>query len=112
MVYVLDMEGQPLMPTKNGGKVRHLLKQKKAKIVKREPFTIQLLYETTHYTQPITIGVDTGVKYIGISASTEKEELLVVEVRPRSKEIKENLSKRRENRRTRRGRKTRYRKPL
>lgn len=42
-VYVLDMNGQPLMPTRNGAKVRVLLKQKRAKVVSKCPFTIKLL---------------------------------------------------------------------
>lgn len=99
------------MPTKNGGKVRHLLKQKKAKIVRREPFTIQLLYETTDYTQNVVLGIDTGTQHIGLSASTEKEELIAIEAHPRSREIVKNLADRRMCRRNRRFRKTRYRKP-
>ena len=48
MVYVISIEGKPLMPTSNA-KARKLLKQKKAKVIKREPFTIKLLYKTTSY---------------------------------------------------------------
>jgi hypothetical protein len=51
LVYVISKEGKPLMPAERHGKVRILLKQKKAKVVIRKPFTIQLLYETTTYTQ-------------------------------------------------------------
>jgi hypothetical protein len=47
MVYVISKAGKPLMPTERHGKVRRLLKQGLAKVVKREPFTIQLLYDTT-----------------------------------------------------------------
>lgn len=50
MVYVLDKDGQPLMPTDRHGKVRRLLETNKAKVVKRCPFTIQLLYTTTNHT--------------------------------------------------------------
>jgi hypothetical protein len=45
MVYVLNKDGKPLMPTKRHGKVKHLLRSRQAVIVKRTPFTIQLLYE-------------------------------------------------------------------
>lgn len=45
-IYVLDKHGQPLMPTSRCGKVRKLLKQHKAKVTQRCPFTIQLLYKT------------------------------------------------------------------
>lgn len=51
MVYVTSKNGQPLMPTENHAKVRILLKNKKAKVIKRCPFTIQLEYDSTTYTQ-------------------------------------------------------------
>ena len=57
LVYVLNQNGQPLMPTERCGKVRRLLKSNKAKVVKRCPFTIQLLYITEQNTQPVTLGV-------------------------------------------------------
>ena len=41
MVYVLNVNGQPLMPTENHAKVRVLLRQSKAKVVNNCPFTIQ-----------------------------------------------------------------------
>lgn len=44
-VYVISKGGQPLMPTTRFGKVRRLLRDKKAKVVNRYPFTIKLLYE-------------------------------------------------------------------
>ncbi|WAM33604.1 RNA-guided endonuclease IscB [Caldicellulosiruptor morganii] len=110
MVYVISKEGKPLMPTKRHGKVRKLLKQGLAKVVRREPFTIQLLYDTTTYTQPVTVGVDIGSKVAGISAITEKEEVFSAEVELRQ-DIKKLLLERRELRRARRYRKTRYRKP-
>ena len=108
MVYILNMEGKPLMPTVRHGKVRHLLKDKKAKVVMRDPFTIQLLYETTEYTQPITLGVDAGSKHIGISASTEKKELYAAEEILRA-DVSESIQTRAQARRFRRYRKTRYR---
>lgn len=65
LVYVLNQNGQPLMPTHNGAKVRVLLKHKRAKVVSKCPFTIKLLYESTNFTQPLTLGIDTGSKYVG-----------------------------------------------
>jgi N6-L-threonylcarbamoyladenine synthase len=98
------------MPTTQHGHVRRLLKARKAHVVKRCPFTIQLDYETTNYTQEITLGVDAGSKTIGLSATTEKDVLYESEVILRN-DIVKKLSQRRELRRGRRGRKTRYRKP-
>ena len=107
-VYILSASGKPLMPTQRFGKVRHLLKSGRAKVVKREPFTIQLQYETTEYTQPVTLGVDGGSKTVGLSASTEKKEYYSGEFMLRS-DIPELISTRREARRGRKNRKTRYR---
>ena len=110
MVYVLNKDRKPLMPTERHGKVRRMLRDGQAKVIRREPFTIQLLYGTTEYTQPITLGVDAGSKHIGLSASTAKKELYAGEVQPRT-DVTEKLSTCREARRARRGRKTRHRKP-
>lgn len=109
MVYVINKYGSPLMPTNRHGKVRGLLKERKAKVIKRLPFTIQLLYDTTDFTQEITLGVDSGSKIIGISATTEDKILFEGNFELRN-DIVELLSSRRETRRTRRNRKTRYRK--
>lgn len=54
-VCVLSNNGERLMPTFRLGKVRRLLKDGKAKIVKHHPFTIQLLYDSKTNTQPIEI---------------------------------------------------------
>ena len=110
MVYVISKNGQPLMPTGNHAKVRVLLKTKKAKVIKRCPFTIQLAYDSTHYTQEVSLGVDSGSKYIGISATTKDKVLFESNVELRN-DIVDLLSTRRQNRRTRRNHKTRYRKP-
>ena len=109
MVYVISESGQPLMPTENHAKVRILLKNKKAKVINRCPFTIQLMYESTNHTQPVNLGVDAGSKHIGISATTEGKVLFESDVELRN-DIVDLLSTRRELRRTRRNRKTRYRK--
>ena len=109
MVYVISKNGQPLMPTENHAKVRVLLKSKKAKVIKTCPFTIQLAYDSTHYTQEITLGVDSGSKHIGLSATTKSKVLFESDIELRN-DIVNLLSTRRQNRRARRNRKTRYRK--
>lgn len=50
MVYVQDINGKPMMPTTRHGKVRRLLKDKKAVVVNLCPFTIKLMYVTSDYT--------------------------------------------------------------
>ena len=106
-VYVLNKHGEPLMPC-SPGKARLLLKQQKAHVVKRTPFTIKLLYGGAGYKQPITLGVDAGSKHVGLSASTEKREHYREEFTPRN-DVVDLLSTRKQNRRSRRNRKTRYR---
>ena len=114
MVYVLNQDGQPIMPTSNHAKVRVLLKNGEAKVVNRCPFTIQLLYPCDNKTQPISLGVDAGSKHIGISATTKGKNtvarvLYEADIALRN-DIVDLLSTRRELRRARRNRKTRYRK--
>lgn len=108
MVYVKSITGQPLMPTERHGFVRKLLKSGRAKVVQRCPFIIQLLYKSDTEIQPIVLGVDAGSKHVGLSACTEKEELYSAEMRPRN-DVVGLLSDRRQYRRGRRHRKTRYR---
>ena len=110
MVYVLDIDGQPLMPTERHGKVRRLLNNHLAKVVKRCPFTIQLLYQSTKETQSISLGVDAGSRHIGLAATTEKKVIYQEELIPRNDVVK-LLSARQALRRSRRNRKTRYRRP-
>lgn len=109
ITYVLSKNKEPLMSTKNGAKVRLLLKQKKAKVVKTKPFTIMLLYETTSYTQDITLGIDSGYNHIGFSAVTEKEEVISGEVK-----LLDDVSERIKNKkmyRNQRRKRLRYRQP-
>ncbi|MBT9164608.1 MAG: hypothetical protein DDT23_00610 [candidate division WS2 bacterium] len=87
-----------------------LLRQNKAVVVNRTPFTLQLLYATGESKQPIALGVDSGYTYIGLSAVTEKQELYSSEVALRTDMVKLN-SERRQYRRARRSRNTWYRQP-
>lgn len=102
MVYVTSITGNPLMPC-NPAKARKLLRDGKAKIVKYTPFTIQLLFECENQVQDITLGVDAGSKYIGLSATTKDKELFSSEVELRN-DVSSKLATRRQNRKTRRNR--------
>ncbi len=82
-VFVLNKHGNPLMPC-NPKKARLLLKQQKAVVAKQMPFTIRLLYGSSGYKQPVSLGVDAGSKHIGIAATTEKEVLFAEELTPRN----------------------------
>lgn len=91
-------------------KARLLLKEKKAIVKRRTPFTIQLTIATGEAKQPVTLGVDSGYKHIGLSATTKKAELYASQVELRQ-DITDLLSARLALRRSRRSRKTRYRAP-
>lgn len=109
-VYVLDMNGQPLMPTQRFGKVRRLLRDRKAKVVRSCPFTIRLLYEPkTKIVQEVVLGVDTGSKHVGVACVGNDKVLYQAQVELRD-DIKRKMDSRRMYRRNRRARKTRYRK--
>ena len=107
LVYVINRHGKPLMPC-SAAKARRLLRDGKAKVIRREPFTIRLNYGSSGYRQPVTLGVDAGSVHIGLSASTAKQELYSSDVQLRY-DVVELLATRRELRRRRRGKKTRYR---
>ena len=110
LVYVLKQNGQPFMPTERFGKVRRLLKEGKAKVVRREPFTIKLLYEPkTDVVQECYCSVDTGSRHIGVAVIGNDRVLYQSQTELRS-DIKKKMDRRRDFRQNRRYRKTRYRK--
>lgn len=87
-----------------------MLKAGKAVVVRRTPFTIKLTIATGETKQDVTLGVDAGARHVGISATTEKEEVFASEVALRQ-DITGLLADRLAFRRARRNRKTRYRAP-
>ena len=111
IVYVKSIHNEPLMPT-CPAIARILLKQGKAKVLRRCPFQIKLLYETEKaYVQRCTIAEDTGSGTLGAAAVTDDGKVYYMsEVEVRN-DIKKKMDQRRKYRRNRRNRKTRYRKP-
>ena len=75
MIYVLNSKGEPLMPTVRHGRVRHLLRDKKAFIVNYHPFTVQLTKERSNEIQEVSLGIDTGYENVGLSATTKDKVL-------------------------------------
>lgn len=110
MVYVISTENKALMPC-GPAIARLLLKQGKAKCIKRSPFTIKLLYEATEYTQELTLGVDTGSSKIGSAVVNNSGEVVYVSEVEIRNDIADKMTQRSKYRRNRRNRKTRYRKP-
>ena len=97
-VYVISKDGQPLMPTSRFGKVRRLLKNKKAKAVSRCPFTIKLLYEPESLVvQEVVLGQDTGSKHVGTACVANDKVLYQSEVALRD-DIKKKMDNRRSTR--------------
>ena len=110
MVYVLDIEGNPLMPTERHGWVRRSLRDGKAKVARRSPFTIQLTYkQENELEEEATLGMDIGYTNVGVSVVTEEKEIFSGDFKLRT-DIQERLATKRMYRRNRRSRKTRYRK--
>ena len=110
MVYVLNKEGKPLMPTNRHGKVRHLLETGKAKVVSREPFTIKLLYDSTNYVQDLTLGVDTGSGTFATAVTDKNNNVVYTSEVELRNDVTDKMKQRAKYRRNRRNRKTRYRK--
>ncbi len=109
LVFVLNRHGNPLMPCKPR-KARLLLKEGKAKVIRKNPFTIKLLYGSSGYKQEVTASIDTGSKKIGCAAIANNKVVYQSEIELRD-DVSRRMQQRKMYRRARRSRKTRYRKP-
>jgi 5-methylcytosine-specific restriction endonuclease McrA len=109
VVYVINKHGKPLMPC-SPRKARILLKLGKAKVIRRTPFTIKLLYGSSGYKQSLTHGIDTGSSEIGSAVVNDKEEVIYMSEITIRNDITKTMKSRATARRNRRNRKTRYRK--
>ena len=102
-VYVRNQNGRPLMPCKPA-KARKLLRDGKASVVDRCPFTIRLLWECEEQVQEVVLGIDKGSRYTGFSCVGKGAVLLSGELHHRQ-DVKDKLDARRRNRQHRRRRK-------
>ncbi|MBW4504018.1 MAG: HNH endonuclease [Scytonema hyalinum WJT4-NPBG1] len=110
-VFVLDTNKRPLDPVPPG-QARRLLKQGKAAVFRRYPFTIILKYAVPNpKVQPHQLKIDPGSKTTGLAIVQGDKVVWGAEVKHRGQQIKNDLESRRAIRRNRRNRKTRYRKP-
>jgi 5-methylcytosine-specific restriction endonuclease McrA len=116
-VFVIGADKQPLMPCRPA-RARILLKKRRAVVWRIEPFTIMLLdrtQENCESNQPLILKVDPGAETTGIALLMKRRGILTViwaaNLKHRGSFIKKRLDKRRGVRRSRRSRKTRYRKP-
>jgi 5-methylcytosine-specific restriction endonuclease McrA len=113
-VLVLDTNKHPLMPC-HPARARQLLQEGKAAVFRRVPFTIILREREGGETQETELKIDPGAKTTGIAmVVTGKRGRRVVwaaDLHHRGDRIRTALDQRRAIRRSRRNRKTRYRKP-
>jgi len=109
MTNVLSKKGEPLMPCENVV-ARLLLKSKKAKVIRKMPFTIQLFDETTEYKQDLILGIDSGSSKIGSAVTNLKNEVIYLSEIEIRNDVADKMKQRSKYRRNRRNRKTRYRK--
>ncbi|CAG9180151.1 RNA-guided endonuclease IscB [Cupriavidus pinatubonensis] len=121
-VFVLDKHGKPLMPCSEK-RARLLLERGRARVHRLLPFAIRLTDRRLNDSefQPLRLKLDPGSKETGVAIAREATSnrdgdsthsahvLSLTEIIHRSYQISEALTARRSMRRTRRGRKTRYR---
>jgi 5-methylcytosine-specific restriction endonuclease McrA len=112
-VFVLDTEKRPLDPI-HSAQARQLLRNKKAAIYRRFPFTIILKESRPGYhVSALRLKIDPGAKFTGIALVNDLngEVVFAAELKHRGFAIREALTSRRQLRRGRRTRITRYRQP-
>ena len=110
-VFVIDQNKQLLNPV-SPARARELLSKQKAAVFRTYPFTIILKHTIYNHTnKPLIIKLDPGSKVTGIVIIDGKKIIWCAELEHRGHQIKDALLSRRQLRRSRRSRKTRYRKP-
>lgn len=112
-VFVLDTNKHPLNPI-HPGQARLLLKQGRAAVLKRYPFTLVLKTSVEHpVLEPLRLKIDPGSKTTGLALLSDAtgEVVWAAELTHRGEQIKQAMDRRRLLRRSRRQRKTRYRRP-
>jgi hypothetical protein len=112
-VFVLDTNKQPLKPI-HSGRARMLLSQGKAAVFRRYPFTVILKKEVVNpKVESLRVKIDPGAKTTGLALVNDStgEVVWAAQLQHRGFQIRDALTSRRQLRRSRRNRKTRYRKP-
>ncbi|TFI55345.1 HNH endonuclease [Mastigocladus laminosus UU774] len=112
-IFVIDSEKRPLDPI-HPAQARQLLRNKKAAVYRRFPFTLVLKeLRSEAPVQPLRLKIDPGAKHTGIALVNDStgEVVFAAELKHRGFAIRDSLTSRRQLRRSRRNRKTRYRQP-
>lgn len=112
-VFLMNTNYKPLNPI-HPAQARQFLRNGKAAIHKQFPFTL-ILKESCDEVEvkPLRLKIDPGAKFTGIALVDDKsgEVVFAAELQHRGFAIRNALTSRRQLRRSRRNRKTRYRKP-
>jgi len=108
VIYVVDAEGKPLLPT-CGARARILLKKGKAKVYSVVPFTICLTRIVENPVGEFKIGIDDGAKEAGISVGYEDKVVFAGNIKLRQ-DVHRKMLQRAQYRRTRRSKNLRHRK--
>ena len=103
LVYVINHNGHPLMPCKPA-KARKLLRDRRATVIGRCPFTIKLLWDCEEHVQEVTLDIDKGSYVTGFCCVGTGKILLSGAISHR-RDVKAKMDARRINRRKRRSRK-------
>lgn len=118
VIAVVSPNGKPLTPTTRAGRVRHLLKSGRARIISYDPFGIQLQYDTPEVVSaPLTLGADPGFAHFSVAIAQpdlrnpQKARILLAHEILLRTDIRAQLTTRATARRARRRRHTRYRQP-
>ena len=114
-VFVLSNTKKLLMPC-SPARARQMLRDGKAAVYRRQPFTIILKYRSDGDTQPVEFKIDPGSKITGLALIGDfpkqgKGVLWAANLEHRGQAVHLRIERRRMLRRGRRGRKTRYRAP-
>jgi 5-methylcytosine-specific restriction endonuclease McrA len=112
-VFVIDSEKRPLNPI-HPAQARQLLRNQKAAVFRRFPFTLILKeFRSDSPVSPLRLKIDPGAKHTGLALVNDStgEVVFAAELKHRGFAIRESLTSRRQLRRSRRSRKTRYRQP-
>ena len=107
-VFVIDTEKRPLTPC-TPGMARSLLNAGKAAVFRKYPFTIILKKEVREAVEPCQVKIDPGSKTTGIAVLKGDQIIWAAELAHRGQTIQNALLSRRQLRRGRRSRHTRYR---
>lgn len=107
LVFVLNKHGKPLGKCKPQ-KARKLRKEGKVKVISYKPYTIQWIYGSSGYTQETELGIDLGSRNVGVAITSQNKVLSRGEIEFRQ-DVSSLIESRKILRRSRRNRKTRYR---